>query len=224
MPASAQRADADLLKFELGCNLARTSHYPDSTHFLDRCDEIGLLVFTEMPSWQFTGEGEWRENCLKNVADMVKRDRNHPCVDPLGRSAVNEGRTVTSCNEKTNAIAHSLDDTRQTGGVRNFPQSHLLEDVYTYNDFIHSGGKIALNLPLLVAGQMRLISSRNIAAHVSNQSFDREEIRVEHALRHARVLNAAYGSSRTSGAIGWCMADYNTHKDFGSGDRICYHA
>ena len=46
---------------------------------------------------------------------------------------------------------------------------------------------------------------------------------MEHALRHARVLNAAYGSSRTSGAIGWCMADYNTHKDFGSGDRICYH-
>ncbi len=26
-----------------------------------------------------------------------------------------------------------------------------------------------------------------------------------------------------SGCIGWCMADYNTHKDFGSGDRICHH-
>jgi beta-galactosidase len=37
------------------------------------------------------------------------------------------------------------------------------------------------------------------------------------------VLNAAYGDPSTSGAIGWCAFDYNTHKDFGSGDRICHH-
>ena len=46
--------------------------------------------------------------------------------------------------------------------------------------------------------------------------FDHEEKRVEHALRHARVLNEMYGSDRISGSIGWCMFDYNTHKDFGS--------
>ena len=26
-----------------------------------------------------------------------------------------------------------------------------------------------------------------------------------------------------AGCIAWCLFDYNTHKDFGSGDRICYH-
>ena len=26
-----------------------------------------------------------------------------------------------------------------------------------------------------------------------------------------------------TGAIGWCAFDYNTHREFGSGDRICYH-
>jgi beta-galactosidase len=26
-----------------------------------------------------------------------------------------------------------------------------------------------------------------------------------------------------AGAIGWCAFDYNTHREFGSGDRICYH-
>ncbi|MCR5041041.1 MAG: glycoside hydrolase family 2 protein, partial [Clostridia bacterium] len=67
MPKSAQTADAKLLKYELGCNIVRTSHYPDSPHFLDCCDEIGLLVFTEMPSWQHLGEGEWRETCLNNI-------------------------------------------------------------------------------------------------------------------------------------------------------------
>ena len=35
MPKSAQTADADFLKYNLGVNLARTSHYPNSKHFLD---------------------------------------------------------------------------------------------------------------------------------------------------------------------------------------------
>ena len=41
-PRRLQRRDADILKYELGCNIVRTSHYPQSRHFLDRCDEIGL--------------------------------------------------------------------------------------------------------------------------------------------------------------------------------------
>ena len=53
--------------------------------------------------------------------------------------------------------------------------------------------------------------------------YDHEQKRLEHALRHARVVNAAYKSKGHSGVIGWCMSDYNTHRDFGSGDRICYH-
>ena len=49
MPDSIQRLDAQLLKKELGCNAVRTSHCPPSPAFLDACDELGILVFTEMP-------------------------------------------------------------------------------------------------------------------------------------------------------------------------------
>ena len=49
MPKSMQEYDADILKKELGLNAVRTSHYPQSQYFWDRCDEIGLLVFTEIP-------------------------------------------------------------------------------------------------------------------------------------------------------------------------------
>lgn len=223
MPASAQKADADLLKFKLGCNIVRTSHYPDSVHFLDRCDEIGLLVFTEMPSWQYLGDGEWRQNCLDNIRRMIIRDRSHPSVVLWG-VRVNEGNDCDEFYTQTNELARSLDPTRQTGGVRNFPQSHLLEDVYTYNDFSHSGGVMKL-IPATVACGFKapyLVTEYN--GHMyPTKSFDREEIRREHALRHARVQNRSFGSKRHTGAIGWCMADYNTHKDFGSGDRICYH-
>ncbi|MBO5784515.1 MAG: hypothetical protein J6R05_00420, partial [Bacteroidaceae bacterium] len=55
------------------------------------------------------------------------------------------------------------------------------------------------------------------------KSFDPWQKRQEHALRHARVLNDAMADGEHAGCFGWCMFDYPTHKDFGSGDRICYH-
>lgn len=55
------------------------------------------------------------------------------------------------------------------------------------------------------------------------KTFDSEGHRTEHMLRHARVMDAYYGEEDIAGGFGWCMFDYNTHKDFGSGDRICYH-
>ena len=55
-PAHLQREDARILKEELACNAVRTSHYPQSRHFIDACDELGLLVFTEIPGWQHVGD------------------------------------------------------------------------------------------------------------------------------------------------------------------------
>ncbi|MBE0700384.1 MAG: glycoside hydrolase family 2 protein, partial [Acholeplasmataceae bacterium] len=54
--------------------------------------------------------------------------------------------------------------------------------------------------------------------------YDDEAKRLNHAIRHLNVLNAALDEHNDiSGAIGWCMSDYNTHREFGSGDRVCYH-
>ena len=44
------------------------------------------------------------------------------------------------------------------------------------------------------------------------------------ALHFAAVLNDSIAQQGVAGSFGWCMADYNTHREFGSGDRICYHA
>lgn len=223
MPKSAQIKDADILKFELGCNIVRSSHYPPSRHFLDRCDEIGLLVFNEIPGWQHIGDEVWQTTALKNVEEMIKRDWNHPSVIIWG-VRINESPDSDAFYERTNALAKSLDSTRATGGVRNFAGSHLIEDVYTYNDFVHRGNNIALESPkrIVKTSAPYLVTEHN--GHMfPTKSFDHEGKRIEHALRHARVLENAYATEGISGAIGWCMADYNTHKDFGSGDRVCYH-
>ena len=224
MPASAQIADAEFLKFHLGLNLARTSHYPNSKHFLRRCDEIGLLVFTEIPGWQHVSKREdWRELCLQHVEEMITQCYNHPSIVLWG-VRINESPDDDELYTKTNALAHSLDPYRQTTGVRFFPKSHLLEDVYAYNDFIHSGSNAPITPKFIVTSLSKpLIISEHNGHMYPTKSFDHENKRLDHALRHARVVNAAYKSKGHSAVIGWCMSDYNTHKDFGSGDKICYH-
>ena len=61
MPGRVQRKDADILRKGLHCNIVRTSHYPQSRHFLDRCDEIGLLVLEKIPVWQHIGGEPWKQ-------------------------------------------------------------------------------------------------------------------------------------------------------------------
>ena len=146
MPKSAQMKDADILKYDLSLNIARTSHYPQSKHFLNRCDEIGLLVFEEIPGWQHIGGQEFKENTLKNVEAMIKRDFNHPSIIIWG-VRINESLDDHDLYVKTNELARKLDPTRPTGGVRYLHNSEFLEDVYTFNDFIHSGENQALSDP-----------------------------------------------------------------------------
>ncbi|HEX2947095.1 MAG TPA: glycoside hydrolase family 2 TIM barrel-domain containing protein [Clostridia bacterium] len=223
MPASAQYKDAEILKNELGVNIVRLSHYPQSRHFLDRCDELGLLVLEEIPGWQHIGDEEWQSVALNNVEEMIMRDRSRPGVVLWG-VRINESQDNDGFYSRTNVRARELDDTRQTCGIRNIEGSSLLEDVYTYNDFIHRGNNRALSDPGRVAGKEApyLVTEHNGHMYPTKR-FDNEAKRVEHALRHLRVLDSMYSDPRTSGAIGWCAFDYNTHKDFGSGDLICYH-
>ncbi len=211
--ARLQRKDADIIKNELGCNIVRTSHYPQSRHFLGRCDEIGLLVFEEIPGWQHIGDSDWQGISLRDVEAMIMRDRNHTSIIMWG-VRINESPDNEAFYKATNELAHKLDSTRPTGGVRNFPESQFLEDVFTYNDFSNS-----IIEPI---NQPHLVTEFN--GHMfPTKSFDQEERLIEHALRHARVQDKQLGMPRVSGAIGWCAFDYNTHKEFGSGDMICYH-
>lgn len=223
MPKSAQYKDAEILKYELGVNTVRLSHYPQSDHFMDRCDELGLMVFDEIPGWQHIGGKAWQEIALKNVEEMIMKDFNHPSVIIWG-VRINESQDNDELYEKTNSLARSLDDSRSTGGVRCIMKSHLLEDVYTYNDFVHSGGNRGIEDKRKVTREDAPYLITEYNGHMfPTKKFDNEAHRLEHAVRHLNVINAMEKDDRVAGAIGWCMFDYNTHKDFGSGDRICYH-
>lgn len=224
MPKSMQRYDADILKYELGVNAVRTSHYPQSQHFIDRCDELGILVFTEIPGWQHIGDDAWKEQAVENTREMVEQYMHHPSIILWG-VRINESQDDDELYKKTNAVAHKLDRSRQTSGVRYIEKSSLLEDVYAFNDFSHSGKNAGLKAKKSVTSDKRrpyLVSECN--GHMfPTKPFDDERHRLSHALRHARVLDAMYAAEDICGIFPWCMFDYNTHKDFGSGDGICYH-
>lgn len=233
MGKAAQEKDADIMKNMLKCNLVRTSHYPQSKYFIDYCDRIGLLVFEEIPGWQHIGDEGWKQVSVDNVKRMIERDWNHPSIILWG-VRINESGDDHDFYLETNKVAHTLDSTRQTGGVRCITDSEMLEDVYTMNDFIQgeeelgqgNGGRTVLRDQKEITGLDHdvpyMVTEYN--GHMfPTKKQDQEQRQCEHVLRHLAVLNATYGDDHIAGCIGWCMFDYNTHEDFGSGDRICYH-
>ena len=224
MPASMQRLDADILKNEIGVNAVRTSHYPQSQHFIDRCDELGILVFTEIPGWQHIGDEDWKKQAVENTREMVTQYMHHPSVVLWG-VRINESQDDDKLYKQTNAVAHELDSSRQTSGVRYLEKSHLLEDVYAFNDFSHCGDNAGLRAKKDVSSKKNkpyLVSECN--GHMfPTKMFDDERHRLAHALRHSKVIDAMYAADDICGIFPWCMFDYNTHRDFGSGDGVCYH-
>ncbi len=213
MPARVQRQDARILRERLHCNIVRTSHYPQSRHFLDCCDEIGLLVLEEIPGWQHIGDEAWKAAAIDNVGRMIRRDWNHPSIVLWG-VRINESRDDHDFYLRTNALAHALDGTRQTGGIRNFQASEFLEDVFTMNDF---------GFPLKAPNHPRYLNTEFVGHTFPTKTTDDDERQREHTLRHARIHDQLASDPQYAGGIGWCAFDYNTHANFGSGDRICYH-
>ncbi|HEX5406393.1 MAG TPA: glycoside hydrolase family 2 TIM barrel-domain containing protein [Pseudonocardiaceae bacterium] len=96
--------------------MVRCSHYPQATAFLDACDELGVMVWEEIPGWDHVGDATWRSRALREVHDMVVRDRNHPSVIVWG-TRVNETLGQLPLYERTDLMAARLDPSRPCTGA-----------------------------------------------------------------------------------------------------------
>ena len=80
VPNSQQWRDVLRLK-EAGMTIIRSAHYPQDPSFMDACDELGLFIIVPTPGWQFWNKDpKWGEMVHQNTRDIIRRDRNHPCV------------------------------------------------------------------------------------------------------------------------------------------------
>jgi beta-galactosidase len=211
-----QRKDADIIKFDMGCNAVRCSHYPQSPAFLDRCDEIGLLVLEEMPGWMFvSGRSEWQKLALKSVEEMVMRDRNHPSIVSFG-VRINESADFHELYTKTNRLAHVLDPGRPTHGVRvlgHGSMGEFLEDVWVYNYAVPAGKPPVIPW---ITGEH--------AGHLATaRSWDDEQRLINQMLAHAAIHDSAAANPMIAGLLGWCAFDYNSAYQYYQEKTVCYH-
>ena len=80
VPNSQQWRDVMRLK-QAGMTIIRAAHYPQDPSFMDACDELGLFIIVPTPGWQFWNKDpQWGEMVHQNTRDIIRRDRNHPCV------------------------------------------------------------------------------------------------------------------------------------------------
>ena len=80
LPNSQQWRDAKRLR-DAGFTIIRTAHYPQDPSFMDTCDELGLFIIVATPGWQYWNKDKgWDEKVHQNTRNIIRRDRNHPCV------------------------------------------------------------------------------------------------------------------------------------------------
>ena len=195
--------------------MVRCSHYPQSEDFYDACDELGLMCWEEIPGWGFFGDTPWQQAAAQDVQSMIIRDRNHPSVIVWGAMPNEAGEHVTQYTGY-NTLAHSLDDTRPTGGDGSRTDASFVFDVFSVHDYSSQTGPDGLRQPTLAApvdsaGRPYLICETIGALSGPGLAYrrtDPQQIQQGLATAHARTLNIAYSDARYCGVIAWCGFDY----------------
>jgi beta-galactosidase len=212
MPARVQRQDAAILKQELNCNMVRCSHYPQSPHFLDACDELGLLVWEEAPGWQHVSTSPaWQDLVVQNVRDMVVRDRSRPSVIIWG-TRLNETPDFSGLWAATRQAAAQLDASRPSSGAMAVHSDvRWDEDVFAYDDYGHNPktGDVMLRPPL--PGLPYMITEA-VGVHEWRPAHfawtDRPALLARQAALHGQAQSQARSNTGYSGMLGWAAFDY----------------
>jgi len=100
---------------ELGCNYVRLAHYPHNEHTVRVAEELGLLVWSEVPVyWTIQWENpETYANAEGQVTEMVQRDKNRAAVilwSVANETPITDGRNAFL--RRLIATVRRLDPTR----------------------------------------------------------------------------------------------------------------
>ena len=109
--------DMALIK-EIGANTIRLAHYQHDQYFYDLCDEVGMVVWAEIP---YISEHmpNGRENTISQMKELIIQNYNHPCIVCWGVSneitiSTKDKKDMLDNHRKLNDLCHEMDKTRLT--------------------------------------------------------------------------------------------------------------
>lgn len=136
--------DAAIIK-ELGANTIRLAHYQHSQDFYDACDELGFIIWAEIPFISVMNKDpQAHQNCISQMKELIAQNYNHPSICFWGVS--NEiliggiSEQLIENHKELNALCKEMDPTRLTtiAHVSMTPVEspmHGITDVESYNHY-----------------------------------------------------------------------------------------
>lgn len=140
MSNEQHRADMELIK-SMGTNFVRLAHYPQDPEIYKACDELGLIVWDELP-WCRGGLGNdvWQENTTGMLKEIINQNYNHPSIVfwSLGNEMYwlpdfEDGDNTVKMNQYLQSlhdIAHEMDPSRVTA-IRKYYEGADIVDVFS---------------------------------------------------------------------------------------------
>lgn len=213
-PNRYHRRDAEILKYQTGCNVVRTSHYTNDPDFLSACDRVGILVIAENLGWGSAGDADWRDAYKKQLRAMILRDRNHPSI-AIWSIMINEGPSnLLDWEDGLNEMVKGLDPTRLTADHTNRNKGEFITDVYHRHCYTPDGMITPTYQPWVFGEFNNRLGSNFIVPG------DNESRKVRMLLKDGIKSNLMWGNSRVAGIVRWDAFGYltpNNIEPYGSG-------
>lgn len=140
MPNELHRKDIEQIK-EIGANFLRLGHYPQDPEVYKSCNELGIIVWDELP-WCRGGMGEevWQANTERLLTEQIRQNYNHPSILfwSLGNEIYwlpdfengDDEKRMNQYVKKLNDLAHREDNSRMTA-IRKYYVGADLVDVFS---------------------------------------------------------------------------------------------
>jgi beta-galactosidase len=140
MSNAQHRADMELIK-DMGANFVRLAHYPQDPEVYKACNELGLLVWDELP-WCRGGLGNetWKKNTKTMLKEIIHQNYNHPSIIlwSLGNEIYwlpdfengDDRAAINTYLKELNDYAHELDPSRKTA-IRKYYEGADIVDVFS---------------------------------------------------------------------------------------------
>jgi beta-galactosidase len=132
VPWEVRKNDIVILK-ELGANVVRVAHYPHVDEVYTACDELGVVVYAEVPcQGTMTYTDAYKTNAVQQIAEFVKQECNHPSIGSWGvGNELGAGSTTDQITFASATIKAMSDKAREIDPTRYIAQAGAGTAIYT---------------------------------------------------------------------------------------------